>query len=99
MSQNVDLVRSIYANWERGDYSSAKWAHPDAGFVSADGPSPGAWSGLAGMADGFRDFLSAWDEYRVEAGAPRARTRGRRPGLSAPAAKRCDSGTYTVTEK
>jgi ketosteroid isomerase-like protein len=67
VSQNLDLVRSINANWERGDYSEALWAHPDVEFVSADGPSPGAWSGLAGMAEGFRDFLGAWDEYRVEA--------------------------------
>jgi ketosteroid isomerase-like protein len=67
-SANLDLVRSIHAAWERGDYSSADWADPDIEYVHADGPDAGSWSGLAGMAQAFRDFLSAWEEFRVEAG-------------------------------
>ena len=64
---NLDLVRSIYADWERGDYSSiAEWAHPDIEFVVADGPEPGSWMGLTGMTEAGRDFLSAWEEYRTE---------------------------------
>ena len=66
-SANVDLVRSIYAAWERGDYGSAKWAHPDIETVMADGPAPGSWSGVAGAAEGWRGFLEAWEEYRAEA--------------------------------
>jgi ketosteroid isomerase-like protein len=65
--QNVELVRSIYEDWERGDFSSAEWAHPDIEFVIAEGPTAGSWTGLAGMAEGYRDFLSAWEGWRAEA--------------------------------
>lgn len=66
-SANLDLVRSIFAAWERGDFSSAEWAHREIEFVRADGPSPGRWTGLAGMADGTRDWLNAWEDLRFEA--------------------------------
>ena len=64
---NLDLVRSIYAAWERGDYSSAEWAHPEIEYVYADGPAPGSWAGLASMAERWRDWLSAWEDFRTEA--------------------------------
>jgi ketosteroid isomerase-like protein len=59
-SANLELVRSIYASWERGDYSAAEWADPEIEWVLPDGPAPGSWTGSAGMAEGFGDFLSAW---------------------------------------
>jgi ketosteroid isomerase-like protein len=65
-SSNLDLVRSIYAATERGDYSSAEWAHPEIEYVWVDGPSPGHWTGLAAMAEAWRDVLSAWRDFHVE---------------------------------
>ncbi len=65
-SANLDFVRFFYEDWERGDFSSAHWAHPEIELVNNDGPAPGTWKGLAGMAEGWRDFLSTWEEYRVE---------------------------------
>jgi ketosteroid isomerase-like protein len=64
---NVKLVRSIYAAHERGDFSPSDWAHPEIEFVIADGPTPGRWTGLAGMADGARAIFDAWEDFRVEA--------------------------------
>ena len=66
-SSNVDLVRSIYAARQRGDFSSNDWAHPEIEFVMADGPIPGRWQGLAGLAEVMRDWIDAWQEFRGEA--------------------------------
>ena len=85
-SANLDLVRSLYAEWERapreltdreladwevGDAGRTDWADPEIQFVFADGPTPGEWTGLAGITDGMRGFLTSWegwhliaDEYR-----------------------------------
>ena len=65
-SANLDLARSIFAAWERGDYSSADWADPDIELVFA-GPVEDRYSGRRGMAAGWRSFLGAWEEFRVEA--------------------------------
>ena len=67
MSENLDLVRSIYVIWRDGDFSSTDWACPDIEFEIVGGPDPGSWSGLAGMADGWRQWLAAWDGYQATA--------------------------------
>ena len=65
-SANLDLVQSLFAAWERGDFSSVEWAHPEIEFVIADGPAPGSWRGPTGMAEAWRELLSAWENYRGE---------------------------------
>ena len=68
MSENLDLVRSIYADWERGDFSSATWAGPDIEYLLPDAPEGGGtWSGRKGMAQAHRSFLSAWGGWQVAA--------------------------------
>jgi ketosteroid isomerase-like protein len=66
-STNLNLVRSLYTAWERGDWGSADWAHPEIEFVSADGPSRQSVSGIAALAEAWREFLETWEEWRVEA--------------------------------
>jgi hypothetical protein len=66
MSENLDLVRSIYEDWGRGDYSSAEWAHPEIEWVFADGPAPGRRTGIAAAGEAWHDFLTAWEDYRPE---------------------------------
>ena len=41
VSANLDFVRSLFSVWERGDFSSAEWAHPEIEYAMADGPSAG----------------------------------------------------------
>jgi ketosteroid isomerase-like protein len=66
MSSNLELVRSIFGAWERGDFRSVEWAHPDIEWVVVGGPEPGTWRGLAGMAAAWRGWLSAWEDFRGE---------------------------------
>jgi ketosteroid isomerase-like protein len=66
-SPNVELARSIFEAWEHGDFSSAGWAHSDIEFVIADGTEQQTWTGLEGMALGWRGFLTAWQDVAVVA--------------------------------
>jgi SnoaL-like protein len=53
--------------WKDGDWTSVDWADPEIEYVIADGPAPGRWTGLGGLEEGWRNILSAWDNFRIEA--------------------------------
>lgn len=78
MSENLELVRSIYAQWERGVFSFADWASPDLEYIDADGPVAGS-TDRTGATYGLREFLSSWEDFRIVADDYRVldRRRGR----------------------
>ena len=70
MSENLDLVRSIYADWERGGIGqvlqgAAEWSHPEFEFVAADGPLAGSFTGVEAE-ESVYGMLAAWEELRFE---------------------------------
>lgn len=71
VATNLELVRSIYSAWERGDFSSSDWADEAIEFAVIGGPNPGTSKGLAGMArlwagvlNTFEQAYATVDEYR-----------------------------------
>jgi len=72
VSENLDLVRSIYADWERGDFTRTDWADPEIEIVRPDSLAGDALTGLRSTAQGWREWLTAWDDYRAEAHEYRA---------------------------
>jgi ketosteroid isomerase-like protein len=67
VSEALELVRSIFEAWGRGDFSSVAWADPAIVLVIVGGPVPGHWQGLAAIGQVARAFLSPWEDLRIDA--------------------------------
>jgi ketosteroid isomerase-like protein len=69
MSQeDVELLHSIYHQWERGHFWTPEIFAPDVEVVwAADMPDVGTYHGLAGLEEGAREYFAAWDTTRMEA--------------------------------
>ena len=77
MSENLDLVRSIYASIARGDYSEADWADPRIEYVFADGLEPGSFKGRDGLVQAMRGLFGVIADFRNEAAEYRELDAGR----------------------
>jgi ketosteroid isomerase-like protein len=66
VSENLALVRSIFTDLERGDFSRADWADPEIECVLVDGPDPGRFTGLAGLAEARHGFSSVSKDLRTQ---------------------------------
>jgi hypothetical protein len=67
VANNVDLVRSIYADWERGDFTRDDWADPAIELVRPESVDGDAYKGRDASAGGWREWLAAWKDFRAEA--------------------------------
>ncbi len=65
-SSNLELVRSICAEWEHGRYGSVEWAHPQFELVTEDLPGSGSWKGVGAGTQAWREFLQAWEGHQIE---------------------------------
>jgi ketosteroid isomerase-like protein len=64
--ENVELVRRVYTDWARGDFSDSGVFHPDVEFEMVDWPEGSSARGLAEMQRAWRAALSAWEKLRAE---------------------------------
>ena len=65
MPSNLELVKSIYARWEKGDFTSADWADPEIEFAMHGGLNTGEWRGIEAMTEVWTTMLRAWVDLRA----------------------------------
>jgi ketosteroid isomerase-like protein len=66
-SANVELVRSIYAAWARGDFSSTEWADPEIEYVNPEGAvEPGTRRGIDEFRGAVERVFEGWATWKME---------------------------------
>jgi ketosteroid isomerase-like protein len=67
MSENLEIVKAIYREWERGEFANTDWADPEIEF-SVPGPEADA-RGIEAMGRAWSEWLRAFKGLKVEAEA------------------------------
>jgi hypothetical protein len=65
VGENLELVRGLYRDWERGDFSSVDWAHPEIELVPHT-PLLKPARGITELGERWRDWLSSFSEWRLD---------------------------------
>ena len=102
MSENLEVVRSVLAHWERGELLPAQWselADPEIEFVTVGGPEPSVHVGVEEAGPRIEAFLAAWEEYRVEAEEYRELDAERVLVLTRQSGRGRNSGVETTQER
>jgi hypothetical protein len=81
MSANLDVVRSIHAEWKRGESRRVDWARTEIEFVRDIESDPDRTEGIVGMASAWRRWLDAWQDFRPVEVDLRIRARGKAGGV------------------
>ena len=63
-SENVEIVRRIYEDWSRGDFSNGDPYDENIDFDMVDWPAPARSRGVAAMSETWRTSLGAWQNFR-----------------------------------
>jgi ketosteroid isomerase-like protein len=64
--QNLELVRRVYHEWARCDFSEGDVFDADVEFEMPDWPHSAGSRGVEGMRDVWLGALRAWDDFRAE---------------------------------
>jgi ketosteroid isomerase-like protein len=61
---NVEVVKAIFRDWERGDFTSVDWADPEIEFT-IPGPDRHVHRGIESMARAWADWLGVFDDLSI----------------------------------
>jgi ketosteroid isomerase-like protein len=67
--ENVEIVRRLYAQWERGDFRPQDFfdAEIEHSRIGAENPMAGEWRGLTGLSDAMIEYFDALADLHIEA--------------------------------